>query len=168
VVLDTGSSNLAIASAACTTCNASATSLIFSSPASGAGDVTVLYGLSEATATWWETRNAPHSCVHTCLGREEPPPLPPRLPPPLPHESAGSCAGAATFASTLLVALPPLRRFASLTRINCFYIIFKGSQRRRRPRRRWGLKRGSGARAALAARPRTPSPPSPGPPRAQR
>jgi hypothetical protein len=30
----------------------------------------VLYGLSEATATWWETRKAPHSCVHTCLGRD--------------------------------------------------------------------------------------------------
>jgi len=52
VILDTGSANLAVATAACSTCNDSATDLAFSSPESGASEVTVVYGASEATSTW--------------------------------------------------------------------------------------------------------------------
>lgn len=52
ILLDTGSANLAVATAACSTCNDSATDLSFSSPAAGASEITVMYGTSEATATW--------------------------------------------------------------------------------------------------------------------
>jgi len=52
ILLDTGSANLAVATAACSTCNDSATDLSFNSPAAGASEVTVMYGTSEATATW--------------------------------------------------------------------------------------------------------------------